>query len=361
MAKIIDLTNQRFGKLVVLRRNNSKDYKWVCKCDCGQECIIRRVHLKNGHTKSCGCLLKEKLSISKRLEFPWLTSRNDLISSYKIRAKGKGLSFELSREECHKLFKGNCYYCGSPPENTINSYLTQSGDFVHNKHILGDPKLSTYIYNGIDRSDNKMGYYIENCNSCCSICNYGKWNMPLSEWKSWIAIITNFKPNNKKIEKIEIPQISEAQLINKNSVISCYKQSAKRRGLIFELTDTECCIFFKNNCEYCGASPSSKKNVYLLKNGLPSTLPRPKFDPNIATFIFSGIDRIDSSCGYTANQCVSCCKICNRAKSDLPMDKWMEYIERIAKFNAEISFRGMNLLLNSCLVPGQTEAPIPTP
>ena len=40
----IDLTGQRFGKLVVLKKVpnkiNSKDSYWLCKCDCGNEKII---------------------------------------------------------------------------------------------------------------------------------------------------------------------------------------------------------------------------------------------------------------------------------------------------------------------------------
>lgn len=53
----IDLTGQRFGKLVVLERDNtSKRTKWKCKCDCGNEVIVDAAHLKDGHTKSCGCL-----------------------------------------------------------------------------------------------------------------------------------------------------------------------------------------------------------------------------------------------------------------------------------------------------------------
>lgn len=38
MGKLIDLTGQRFGHLVVLKldeENKSKNAKWICKCDCG--------------------------------------------------------------------------------------------------------------------------------------------------------------------------------------------------------------------------------------------------------------------------------------------------------------------------------------
>ena len=60
--KLIDITGKRFGKLVVLEKavkNNTKNTYWVCKCDCGNVKIIKGSSLKNKNTKSCGCLRKE--------------------------------------------------------------------------------------------------------------------------------------------------------------------------------------------------------------------------------------------------------------------------------------------------------------
>lgn len=57
--KFHNLVNKRFGKLVVLRKsyNTGKNYiVWHCKCDCGNEKNINASSLKDGSTKSCGCL-----------------------------------------------------------------------------------------------------------------------------------------------------------------------------------------------------------------------------------------------------------------------------------------------------------------
>lgn len=61
MPKLIDLTGQRFGRLTVIGRadTKSKDVKWLCKCDCGNECITKGIYLRTGDTRSCGCLAKE--------------------------------------------------------------------------------------------------------------------------------------------------------------------------------------------------------------------------------------------------------------------------------------------------------------
>lgn len=62
MGKFIDLTGQKFGRLTVIERaeNRGKQTYWLCKCECGNEVIVRGGSLKNGTTKSCGCLNSEK-------------------------------------------------------------------------------------------------------------------------------------------------------------------------------------------------------------------------------------------------------------------------------------------------------------
>lgn len=74
-----DLTNQRFGKLVVISRventSNGKA-KWLCRCDCGNNTIACGVNLKNGHTKSCGCYSrKHGYARKERLYNIWVGMR----------------------------------------------------------------------------------------------------------------------------------------------------------------------------------------------------------------------------------------------------------------------------------------------
>lgn len=58
MSKLIDLTGQRFGRLIVIERCGSHNGSalWRCKCDCGNEKTINGAQLRNGSTRSCGCL-----------------------------------------------------------------------------------------------------------------------------------------------------------------------------------------------------------------------------------------------------------------------------------------------------------------
>ena len=60
--KLDDLTGQRFGRLVVIERStNTKSGhpRWLCACDCGQQTIVDAKSLRRGCTISCGCFRKE--------------------------------------------------------------------------------------------------------------------------------------------------------------------------------------------------------------------------------------------------------------------------------------------------------------
>ena len=63
MPLLKDITDQRFGRLVVLARaetiRGNGNARWLCRCDCGNELIIRGDLLRRGLTKSCGCLVVE--------------------------------------------------------------------------------------------------------------------------------------------------------------------------------------------------------------------------------------------------------------------------------------------------------------
>lgn len=69
--KIIDLTNQRFGKLIALyptEKRQCESVIWHCKCDCGNECDVNGSYLRDGKTSSCGCIMsKGELKISQIL------------------------------------------------------------------------------------------------------------------------------------------------------------------------------------------------------------------------------------------------------------------------------------------------------
>lgn len=154
-----DLTGLQHNNLTVLkldRKENKRTY-WLCKCICGAEKIFRQDSLRNKDIFSCGCYGKitRKNATSKP---KGVAAINKLYYSYKISAKSRGLEFSLSLEYFLELTSSECYYCGNSPK----SFVSMQND------------TGTYVYNGVDRVDNNMGYIIENVVSCCSECNYAK-------------------------------------------------------------------------------------------------------------------------------------------------------------------------------------------
>jgi DNA-binding CsgD family transcriptional regulator len=61
-GKAIDITGQTFGRLTAIEpagQNASRGVMWRCQCDCGSEAVVAGSSLRNGHTRSCGCLHDE--------------------------------------------------------------------------------------------------------------------------------------------------------------------------------------------------------------------------------------------------------------------------------------------------------------
>jgi len=65
---LMDLTGQRFGRLVVEKFHQLDKGRavWTCKCDCGNSAIVQAGRLRGQRTQSCGCLRREKSAERKR-------------------------------------------------------------------------------------------------------------------------------------------------------------------------------------------------------------------------------------------------------------------------------------------------------
>lgn len=92
-----------------------------------------------------------------------------------------------------------------------------------------------------------------------------------------------------------------------------YRRNAKVRGLSFELTRKEFENIIRGDCVYCGAEPALRKH-------------------RAEEAYVNGVDRIDSSKGYSVDNCIPCCSLCNRMKGDMPYDEWIEHIRRVAEY-----------------------------
>lgn len=89
-----------------------------------------------------------------------------------------------------------------------------------------------------------------------------------------------------------------------NRIFGNYKYRAKRKGQGFSLSKEEFRLLVDDVCHYCGSAP---KNVSV----------KPTFN---GEYVYNGIDRIDNNKGYVANNCVTCCEVCNTMKNKLSQE-----------------------------------------
>ncbi len=173
-----NLVGERFGYLLVVEKiddtiSSSGKNKYItynCICDCGVIKAIKGASLTSKKTVSCGCYNKSK----NKKEFGE-SSFNKLFRTYKRNAQKANRNFNLSVDDFKILTKGNCTYCGESPKS-ICSGVRSNGE---------------YIYNGIDRVDNSIGYILSNCVSCCSTCNHSKATLTKEEFYNWIERVYN--------------------------------------------------------------------------------------------------------------------------------------------------------------------------
>lgn len=111
----IDLTGQQFGRLTVLKRvhqpehlKKRTDAYWLCECNCKEKnkIIIDGVKLRNGNTKSCGCLQKE--IATKIAKDNKKYNKYNLSGDYGIGYTTKGEEFYFDLEDYNKI-KDYCW------------------------------------------------------------------------------------------------------------------------------------------------------------------------------------------------------------------------------------------------------------
>lgn len=92
-----------------------------------------------------------------------------------------------------------------------------------------------------------------------------------------------------------------------------YQANAEFRGYSFDMTEAEFFKFLQGNCVYCGDAPKQ-----LVTNNKNKAL-------------YNGVDRVDNVKGYTKDNCVSCCWVCNRFKLDMTADEVKAHVAKMHK------------------------------
>ena len=163
-----DLTGRRFGMLSRIVRTSEKARNhaivWRCFCDCGGEIRAITACLLSGRAKDCGCVKK-----ALRAERRRTSARRRVLHDYKENAKRRDLIWEISEEDFFSLIQSACHYCGKQPSN----YCAPQ---------YADP----YVYNGVDRKNDALGYVSGNVVTCCRPCNWAKGKMSYEDFWAYI-------------------------------------------------------------------------------------------------------------------------------------------------------------------------------
>jgi 5-methylcytosine-specific restriction endonuclease McrA len=118
---------------------------------------------------------------------------------------------------------------------------------------------------------------------------------------------------------------SNPKIVTYKTIISQYHNSCRRKGTRWELTEEEAISLFNSHCFYCGTPPKQSRNAYIKKHRSTKTWHQE------ATVYFNGIDRLDSGGHYTASNTVASCFVCNRAKGNMSLEDFRQWINRIAR------------------------------
>lgn len=149
MAKVKDIKGQKFGRLLVIDRDVSKEYPrpyWNCICECRSTPSIRGSRLISGNTRSCGCLQKEEQS---------------------ARVLTHGHSLGSIRSPTYKTYQSMKTRCLNPKNEAFHNYggrgilIDESWikDFSKFLEDMGERPRGTTL----DRIDNNGPYTKDNC------------------------------------------------------------------------------------------------------------------------------------------------------------------------------------------------------
>lgn len=148
-----NLVGQKFGRLVVLRREGSDKHQkstWFCECECGNTKVVSRQCLKIGKTKSCGCLDKEHREAFVRQNTKH--GKTDTVEFY---------TWKRLFQRCYNKNSEYYYLYGGKGIGVCDRWNPKKGGSFQN--FYDDMGLRPKDLTSIERIDSNKNYSPENC------------------------------------------------------------------------------------------------------------------------------------------------------------------------------------------------------
>jgi len=298
-----DILGLRFGKLLVIfpaGKGNAGVTQWLCRCDCGAVKTIRTADLTNkcGGTKSCGCGRFRNIT-GKRF--------GRLVAVKCVSSDSRGRTTWECRCDCGKtvdrtmrgLASGDAKSCGCLKRQPRGKIDLTGQTFGRLTALHVDERKSTVGRGGRTRW-------------ACS-CNCG--GTAIVEVAKLRSGHTRSCGCLAKESGGRRPLPGNAAKIN--ALFRLYRSRAKRRGLAFDLSRDNFASLVVMECSYCGKKPA--QSIGQNKQG--------------PVFFYNGVDRVDNDLGYSADNCVPCCKQCNFAKGEMSKDEFFAHTLQIVTHN----------------------------
>lgn len=169
MSKLIDLTNQKFGRLTVLERDKNRKTTggsyWICQCECGTIKSVKSISLRNGDISSCGCYRQEQLRKAKyqKSEEEMLNKRfGKLVVKQRSERKGNGgelywicqcdcgktievRGHELRRKDENRTVSCGCYHRSIGATNIMDCLIFNGIEFI-DEYVFPDLSKSRFDF-----------------------------------------------------------------------------------------------------------------------------------------------------------------------------------------------------------------------
>ena len=174
MGRCVDLTGQKFGKLTVIKRvedDSEAHIKWLCECECGNLITTRGTSIRSGITKSCGCLVGDKIRELNKLKKKY--NKYDLSGDYGIGyASNTNEPFYFDLEDYDKIKN---YYWYSNHDGYMCSSENKKEIIMHRLIIdENDPEMQVDHFNR-NKKDNRK----ENLKSVTP--QHNNWNRGMNQ------------------------------------------------------------------------------------------------------------------------------------------------------------------------------------